>query len=140
MAKKLLHLPYNRYAILPNLPEANDDPNKNMAHNNVNTNINTRISKDSTYNGIQKRVCGKTKHPLYIRRQRNTAHQLNLKEAHSTSTWEQETNMIPIIVNGQINATKEDSKTNDAINKLDHIHKLVTESTVEVTKSRTKYS
>jgi hypothetical protein len=58
----------------------------------------------------------------------------------STSTWEQETNMIPIIVNGQINATKEDSKTNDAINKLDHIHKLVTESTVEVTKSRTKYS
>jgi hypothetical protein len=43
-------------------------------------------------------------------------------------------------VNGQINATKEDSKTNDAIYKLDHIHKLVKESTVEVTKSRTKYS
>ena len=48
--------------------------------------------------------------------------------------------MIPIIVNGQVNATKEDSKTNNAINKLDRIHKLVKGSTVEVTKSRTKYS
>ena len=48
--------------------------------------------------------------------------------------------MIPIIVNGHINTTKEDSKTNDAINKLDHIHNLVKESTVKVTKSRTKYS
>ena len=48
--------------------------------------------------------------------------------------------MIPIIVNGQINATEEDSKTNNAIYKLYHIHKLVKESTVEVTKSRTKYS
>ena len=48
--------------------------------------------------------------------------------------------MIPIIVNGQINATKEDGKTNDAIYKLYHIHKLVKESIVEVTKSRTKYS
>jgi len=48
--------------------------------------------------------------------------------------------MIPIIVNGQINATKEDSKTKNSINKFDHIHKPVKESTVEVTKSRTKYS
>ena len=48
--------------------------------------------------------------------------------------------MIPIIVNGQINANKEDSKTNNSINKLDHIHKLVKESIVEVTKSMTKYS
>ena len=113
-----------------------------MAHNNINTNINTRISKELTYNGIQKRLCGKTKHPLSIHRQRNAAHQhqLNLQETYSTSTWEQETNMIPIIVNGQINTTKEDSKTNDAINKLDHIHKLVKESAVAVTKSRTKYS
>ena len=59
---------YKRYAILPNLPEANDYPNKNMAHN---SNINTRISKDSTYNGIQKRLRGKTKHSLSIRCQRN---------------------------------------------------------------------
>jgi len=85
---------------------------------------------------LEEWVCGKTKHPLSIRRQRNAAHehQLNLLEAHSTSTWELETNMIPITVNGQINASKEDSKTSDAIDKLDHVHKLVKESTVEVTK------
>ena len=53
-----------------------------MAHNNIITNINTRISKDSTYNGIQKRLRGKTKHSLSIRCQRNAAlrHQLNLQE------------------------------------------------------------
>jgi hypothetical protein len=54
---------YKRYAILPNLPDATDYPNKNMAYK-INTNINTRISKDSIYSGIQKRLRGKTKHPL----------------------------------------------------------------------------
>jgi hypothetical protein len=37
---------YNMYAILPKLPEATNYPNKNMAHNNINTSINTRTSKD----------------------------------------------------------------------------------------------
>jgi predicted metal-binding protein len=55
-----------------------------------------RTSKDSTYSGIQKRLRGETKHTLFICRQRNATHQhqINLQEAHSTSMWEQETNMI----------------------------------------------
>jgi len=62
------------------------------------------------------------------------------QETHNEPTHEHEANMIPTIVNWQIITTKKDSQTNNMINKRDHIHNLVKESSVEVINNRTKYT
>jgi hypothetical protein len=90
---------------------------------------------------MKKKEHERTKHPSVIRHPRNTTRQLPTShhEVQSEVMSDQNSNCIPTIVNGQINPTKESNNYNNNNNR-DHIHDLVSESTVKVLKSKAKYS
>ena len=106
----------------------------------------TKATQTSTNKYMKTEKHERTKHPSVTRHPRNTTRQPPTSHHEVQSEvkvmCDQNSNGIPTIVNGQINPTKESNTNNNnsANNNRDHIHDLVSESTMKVLKSKAKYS
>ena len=102
----------------------------------------TKEIQTSTNDYVKKKDYIRSGNLSVARHPRNTIQQLppSHHKVRSELMSDRNSNYIPTIVNGQINPTKKDNNINSTNNKLDHIHKLLSESTVKLFNSKAKYS